>query len=109
EPEAARARGAGAVRLIEGGLIDKAESELGGNCLERPGHFESMLAAFQSARSGDHSKRQGIAELDLAHGDDRVWLCAHCSPAGAHHSAAAALMLPRKMRSAEGSGCAHFE
>jgi hypothetical protein len=83
ETQPACARCTGAVGLVEGGFVDKAQSELAGDLLERGSHFESMLSAFQGAGAGDHGKRQGVAKLDLANGHDRIWFCAHCSLAGA--------------------------
>ena len=71
QAEAARRRGAGAVGLVERGLVDEADLQPRGDLLQRGGHFERMRAAFELAGPGDDRDRQIIAEFDRANGDDR--------------------------------------
>jgi hypothetical protein len=59
---AALAREAGAVGLVEAGLVDKPDTETAADLLEAARHHEGMVAAFHLAGSGDERYRQGIAE-----------------------------------------------
>ena len=61
---------AGAIGLVEGGLVDKADAAPRRDLLQRAGHLERMLAAFHLARPGDQRQRQAVAEPDLADDDD---------------------------------------
>src|SRR5262249_18635337 len=72
EPHAARALAAGAVRLVEGGLVDEADLQPGRNFLQRRGYFERMRAALERTRSRDQRKRQRIAETRLTDGDNGI-------------------------------------
>ena len=73
---------AGAVRLVERGLVDEADAEPRGDLLQRRRHLERMRAAFQRAGPGDQRQRQRIAEARLPDGDDGVGggLGGHCGP-----------------------------
>ena len=71
KPDAARGRRAGAVGLVERGLVDEADLQPRGDLLQRGRHLQRMRAAFELARPGDDRDRQIIAELDRANGDDR--------------------------------------
>ena len=66
EADAALTLGAGAVRLVERGLIDEANPEPRGEFLQRRSHLKGVCAAFQRARPGDQGERQRIAEARLA-------------------------------------------
>src|SRR5262245_27165923 len=72
EPDAARALGAGAVGLVERGLVDELDADPAGDLLERRGHVDGVVAAFERARPGDQRQRQRVAEARLADGDDRA-------------------------------------
>src|SRR5918998_345873 len=69
EADAAGARRRGAVRLVEGGLVDEADPEPRRHLLEGGGHFERMRAALHRAGTGDEAERQGVAEADGADRD----------------------------------------
>ena len=58
-----RARGARAVRLVEGTLIDKPDLEPCRDLLQRLGCLERMGPALERARTRDQGERQGIAEF----------------------------------------------
>ena len=66
KPEPARAGSAGAVRLVEAGLVDEADAEPAGDLLQRRGHFQGMRAAFQLARAGDQRQRRVLREATRA-------------------------------------------
>ena len=66
EAKAALAGKAGAVRLVEGGLVNEADPELPGDLLELSRHHEGMLTAFQLAGTRDHGQRQLVADAQLA-------------------------------------------
>ncbi len=53
EPDAASGRGAGAVRLVEAGLVDEADAELAGQFGQRMAHLMGMRATFELARASD--------------------------------------------------------
>ncbi|MGY4370999.1 hypothetical protein ACVW1A_007064 [Bradyrhizobium sp. LB1.3] len=71
QPKTPRSRRAGAIGLVERGLVDEADLQPRGDFLQRGGHLQRMLAAFELARPGNDRDRQIIAELDRANGDDR--------------------------------------
>src|SRR5262249_7762096 len=62
EPEAALAGEAGAVGLVERGLVDEADAEPGGELLQPPGHVERVLARLELAGTGDHREGHIAAE-----------------------------------------------
>ena len=72
EPDAARARSAGAVRLVERGLVDEADPELRRDLLEGARRVEGVRAALERARTGDQRQWQRIAEAHRADSDDRI-------------------------------------
>ena len=74
EAEAALARQAGAVGLVEARLVDEADTGLGGNLFQRGGHFKRVRAAFELARAGDDRELLGIADLDGTGLDDGIGL-----------------------------------
>jgi len=67
----ARGGRAGAVGLVEGGLVDETYLQPRGDLLQGGGHLQRVLTAFELAGSGNDRDRQIIAELDRANGDDR--------------------------------------
>jgi hypothetical protein len=66
---AALGGGAGAVRLVEGGLVDEAEAQPVGELDQRMGHLMGMLARFQRAGAGDQGERAVVADGEPADGD----------------------------------------
>ena len=58
EADAARTLAAGAVRLVERGLVDEPDAEMIGELLQALRHFKRMGAAFQRARPGDQCERE---------------------------------------------------
>ena len=66
------AAGAGAVRLVERGLVDEPDADPAGDLLERRRHLERVAAALERARPGDQRERQRIAEAHGADSDDRI-------------------------------------
>ncbi len=64
QPNSASALGAGAVRLVEGCLIDEADAEARGDLFQRGRHFEGVRPAFQLAWTGEKRERQGIADAN---------------------------------------------
>ena len=72
ESDAAIAFGAGAVRFVERGFVDEANSHLAGDFLERRNHLQRVLAAFERARPGDQHERQAVAEARRANGDSGI-------------------------------------
>ena len=71
-PRPALALEAGAVRLVERGLVDEADPELRRHLLQPPGHVEGVLARFELAGPGDERERQVVAEGGGADLDVRV-------------------------------------
>src|SRR6185437_4419999 len=80
EPDAARAFGAGAVRLVERRFVDEANSQPRRYLLERRRHVEGVRAAFQRARASDQRERQSVTEACLADSDDWIWFRSHPVP-----------------------------
>ena len=74
EPDPARGRRAGAVRLVERGLVDEPDPDAACDLLERGRHFQRMRAAFELAWAGDQRERQRIAETRIADGDNGIGL-----------------------------------
>ena len=74
EPHAALAGETGAVRLVEGGLVDEADAEAGRHLLEPAGDVEGMRAEFELARAGDERERKVVAEDGFADRDVGVGL-----------------------------------
>jgi len=72
EPDAARAVDRGAVRLVEGGLVDEAEAELRRHLHQRMAHLQRMRPALQRARPGDERHRPVVAEGEVADMDVAV-------------------------------------
>jgi len=60
EAGAAVRGGAGAVGLVEGGLVDEADVEAGGDLFERGGHLEGMVAGLKDAGSGDDGEGSAL-------------------------------------------------
>ena len=82
EPDAARAVAAGAVRLVERGLVDEANPDALRHLLERLRHLQRMGTAFELARTCDQRERQIVAEARRADIHNRVrdqGLIHHCS------------------------------
>ena len=59
EPDAARARPAGAVRLVERGLVDEPDADASRDLLQRGGHFQRVLRGSR-ARTGPRSARAAM-------------------------------------------------
>ena len=78
-PDAALAREAGAVGLVEGRLVDEADAEPRRDLLQRGGHLERVRAAFHLAGAGEHRDRPVVGERDVADGDGRHWAWLSCS------------------------------
>src|SRR5690606_15537631 len=77
QADAARGAGAGAVRLVEAGLIDDAEVQPLADLLQRMGGLKRVLAAFHLARAGDEDDAGAAADDDgfleaFGQGDDGV-------------------------------------
>ena len=72
EPHAARARQAGAVRLVERGLVDQPDAELAADLLQRRRHLQRMVAALHLAGAGEHGERRVIGERNAADPDGPV-------------------------------------
>ena len=72
QPDPARAPRAGAVRLVEGGFVDEADTKPRGDFLERAGHVECVRAAFEHTWSRDQSERQRVAEVRLTDGNNSI-------------------------------------
>ena len=62
----------GAVRLVERALVDEADVELAGELVQRTGHVEGVLAAFERARSGDQGELRVVPEAHALRGDERI-------------------------------------
>src|ERR1700761_5472203 len=71
QADAARGVGAGAVGLVERGLVDEPDVKPRRDLLQRAGDFQRMGAALELAWAGDHRDRQIIAEFDRSGGDHR--------------------------------------
>ncbi|MNS81808.1 hypothetical protein D3C72_1155300 [compost metagenome] len=56
----------GAVRLVEGGLVDKSDPEAVAKLFQDTCNHEGMFAAFHLARAGNQRKTLGIGEGNLA-------------------------------------------
>jgi hypothetical protein len=65
EPDAARAFGAGAVGLVERGLVDEADAKPRGDLLQRGGHLERVRAALQHAWPGDQASGSALPKRTL--------------------------------------------
>src|SRR5262249_54351735 len=65
----ARALGAGAVRLVERGLVDEADADPRRDLLERTRHLQGMRPALERAWPRDQGERQPVAEAHGADGD----------------------------------------
>src|SRR5262249_35724700 len=72
KPHPAMAFAASAVGLVEGGLVDEADSQLAGNLLEGRDHFQRVVAALERARPRDQRERQSVAETYRANADHRI-------------------------------------
>src|SRR5262249_20021718 len=57
EPQPSRAPRPGAVRLVEGGLVDEADAGVTGDLLQSLGGFERMRSALECAWPGNQGKR----------------------------------------------------
>ena len=64
QAHAALGIGAGAVGLVEAGLVDQPDAGLVAGLLQRARHVEGMGAAFELAGPGDDGELPGIADLD---------------------------------------------
>ena len=71
EAHAARALRAGAVGLVERGLVDEADLQPRRDLLERRRHFQRMRAALQ--RAGPRDQRQAAAGCRSARARPRRW------------------------------------
>ena len=78
---------AGAVGLVERGLVDEADAEPRRDLLQRRRHLERVRAAFQLARPGDQRQRQRVAEARRRRprrwrweSDQRSWLVSRHRP-----------------------------
>ncbi len=71
QADPARRGCAGAVGLVERGLVDEPNAEPRGDLLQRSRHLERVRAALELARAGDDRDRQVIAEFDRTGADDR--------------------------------------
>ena len=67
--DAARAVAAGAVRLVEGTLVDQPDAHARGDVVKRSGDLQGVVAALDGAGAGDQGQRQIIADAQIAHGD----------------------------------------
>jgi hypothetical protein len=67
--DAARAAARGAVRLVEGRLVDEADLQPAGDFLERRGHFQRVRAALHLAGPGDQRERKRVAKAGFADGN----------------------------------------
>ena len=74
EPDAALARERGAVRLVEGGLVDEAQPEPPRDLLQRRRHLQCMPAALHLARAGEHRDGRVVRDLNCANGNARIGL-----------------------------------
>ena len=71
QADPARRGGAGAVGLVERGLVDEPHAKPRGNLLQRSCHLERVRAALELARASDDRDRQVVAEPDRPCADDR--------------------------------------
>src|SRR5690606_9226932 len=74
EPHAPLPRKAGAVRLVERGLVDEADPEPSGHLLQSAGDLERVLPRFELARPGDQDDGEVIAEDGISDRDVEVWV-----------------------------------
>jgi len=72
KPDAARGTGAGAVGLVEAGLVDQPDAQLLAGFLQRARHVEGVAAALELAGTGDDGELLGIADLHIAQGNGGV-------------------------------------
>jgi hypothetical protein len=67
--DATRAPARGAVRLVEGRLVDEAHLQPAGDLLERRGHFQRVRPALHLAGPRDQRERKRVAKTGFADGN----------------------------------------